>query len=76
MVVGPSEMECGRRRVGRLDGLGSRRPPGVNARNLARIRHPWSRTFLRERDPNFLAWLEGETDVQPGRNGPGWQPLF
>ena len=50
--------------------------PASNARGLARIRHPWSRSLLAERDPAFLAWLEGETDVHPGRSGPGFQPLY
>jgi len=50
--------------------------PTSNARNLARIRHPWSRTFLAERDPAYLAWLDGQSDTHPGRNGSGFQPLY
>lgn len=51
-------------------GWASAQRPASNARNLARYHHPWSRDFLLARgEAEFVDWLEGRIDSNPGREG-------
>ena len=52
------------------------RGPAVNAGVLARICHPWSRRFLAEHEPAYLAWLDGEIQVFPGQARDGGNPNY
>lgn len=47
--------------------------PASNARNLARVRTPWSRDFLIEQGEEALvAYFEGRRARYPGRDRHGW----
>lgn len=55
-------------------GWATDRRPAMNARNMARIRHPWSKAFLLSRgEGEFVAYLEGRRADNPGRSEPPWQ---
>jgi hypothetical protein len=56
-------------------GWATERRPASNARNLARTRHPWSREFLLARgEADYVAWLDGLRDTNPGRSEVQWTP--
>lgn len=58
-------------------GWATDRRPASNAQNLARTRHPWSKTFLLgQGEADLVAFYEGRRAERPERSGRPWDSQY